>query len=85
MGISAMQSLHNAIAVFYVLAAFRIGKLIVWFRVGCTVIIFIGSIHLPLHYSVDGVVATIGMGVIWRSVGWWCITSGYDSCATENN
>lgn len=79
MGISAMPSLHNAIAVLYVFAAFRIGKLIGWFMVGYAVIIFIGSIHLAWHYAVDGIVATIGMWAIWRAVDWWCVASGYDA------
>lgn len=79
MGISAMPSLHNAIAVLYAFAAFRIGKLIGWFMVGYAVIIFIGSIHLGWHYALDGIVATIGMWAIWRAVNWWCVASGYDA------
>jgi hypothetical protein len=79
MGISAMPSLHNAIAVLWALAAFRIGKLIGWFMTIYAVFIFIGSIHLAWHYAVDGIVATIGMWAIWRAVNWWCEASGYDA------
>jgi hypothetical protein len=78
-GISAMPSLHNAIAVLYVFAAFRFGKLIGWFMVGYAIIIFIGSVHLAWHYAVDGIIATFGMWVIWRVVNWWCVWSGYDA------
>jgi hypothetical protein len=78
-GISAMPSLHNAIAVLYVFAAFRIGKLIGWFMVVYAIIIFIGSVHLAWHYAVDGIIATFGMWGIWRVVNWWCVASGYDA------
>lgn len=79
MGISAMPSLHNAIAVLYALAARRIGKLIGWFMVAYAVAIFIGSVHLGWHYAIDGVIAALGMWAIWRVVNWWCVASGYDA------
>lgn len=85
MGISAMPSLHNAIAVLYVFAAFRIGKLIGWFMTAYAVLIFIGSIHLAWHYAVDGIVAAIGMWAIWRAADWWCIASGYDASVTADS
>jgi PAP2 superfamily len=79
LGISAMPSLHNAISVLYVFAAFRIGKLIGWTMVAYAIVIFIGSVHLAWHYAVDGIVATFGMWGIWRAVNWWCAASGYDA------
>jgi PAP2 superfamily len=79
MGISAMPSLHNAIAVLYAFAARRIGKIFGWIMIAYAVAIFIGSIHLGWHYAIDGVVAALGMWAIWRVVNWWCAASGYDA------
>jgi hypothetical protein len=84
MGISAMPSLHNAIAVLYALAAFRIGRLLGWFMTGYAVIIFIGSVHLGWHYAVDGIVSAAAMVLIWRWVDRWCIRSGYDAAAAAS-
>lgn len=77
-GISAMPSLHNAIAVLYIFVGFRFGKLLGWVMVAYAVIIFVGSIHLGWHYAVDGIVAALGMWGIWKVVDWWCKASGYD-------
>jgi PAP2 superfamily len=79
MGISAMPSLHNAIAVLYAFAAFRIGKIIGWFMTAYAIAIFIGSVHLGWHYAIDGIVAALGIWGIWRAVDWWCTVSGYDA------
>ena len=83
MGISAMPSLHNAIAVLYVFIAFRFGKLLGWVAAAYAVIIFIGSIHLGWHYAVDGIFSAIGMWGIWKLVNWWCVASGYDGSVTS--
>jgi hypothetical protein len=81
MGISAMPSLHNAIATLYALAAFRISR-----SAGCimtvfAVIIFVGSVHLGWHYAVDGIFGALAMLAIWRGVDHWCRRSGYDEQA----
>lgn len=78
MGISAMPSLHNAIAVLYAFMAFRFSKLLGLFATAYAIIIFIGSIHLGWHYAVDGIFSAIGMWGIWKLVNWWCVASGYD-------
>lgn len=78
MGISAMPSLHNAIAVLYVFMGFRIGKLLGWVMAAYAAIIFVGSIHLGWHYAVDGIIAAVSMWLIWKAVNWWCKASGYD-------
>ena len=79
MGISAMPSLHNAIAMLYALAAFRVGRLIGSFMSLYAVIIFIGSVHLGWHYAVDGIAGAAAMWLIWRWVDRWCARSGYDA------
>jgi hypothetical protein len=81
MGISAMPSLHNAVAALYALAAFRLGRLIGWFMTGYAVIIFVGSVHLGWHYAVDGIFGALAMIAIWRGVDYWCRRSGYDEQA----
>lgn len=78
MGISAMPSLHNAIAVLYALIAFRVGKAIGIFMSIYAAIIFVGSVHLGWHYAVDGIIAAIAMYAIWKAVDHYCHRSGYD-------
>jgi PAP2 superfamily len=79
MGISAMPSLHNAIALLYVFMGFRFGKLPGLIMAAYAVIIFIGSIHLGWHYAVDGIFSGIGMWGIWVAANKWCVSSGYDA------
>jgi PAP2 superfamily len=78
MGISAMPSLHNAIAVLYALIGFRFGKLLGWTLTAYAAIIFVGSVHLGWHYAVDGIFSAVGMWGIWILVNRWCARSGYD-------
>lgn len=85
MGISAMPSLHNAIAVLYAIIAFRFGKIAGWVFTAYAIIIFIGSIHLGWHYAVDGIFSAVGMWAIWRAADKWCINSGYDAAVRNND
>lgn len=69
-GISAMPSLHVAIATSIVLLARRIDR---GMAIGATVFaafILIGSVHLGWHYAIDGYVSIIGTVLIWCGVGW---------------
>jgi len=69
-GISAMPSLHVAIAVSFALLGRAIDRrLAIGFAV-FAVFIFIGSVHLGWHYAIDGYVAAAGAWIIWRGVGW---------------
>jgi hypothetical protein len=79
MGISAMPSLHNAIAVLYIFMGFRFGRIAGSVATAYAAIIFVGSVHLGWHYAVDGIFAAVGMWAIWAAVNWWCARSGYDS------
>jgi hypothetical protein len=77
LGISAMPSLHNAVAVLYALALSRHGLAP---RVGgwaFAAAIWIGSIHLGWHYAVDGIVAAAAMAGIWWAAGFYLAKSGY--------
>ena len=77
MGISAMPSLHNAIAMLYALAFFRFGR--GWGAAGTVfaLVIFVGSIHLGWHYAVDGIAAAAAMAAIWWAAGRYLESSGY--------
>jgi hypothetical protein len=81
MGISAMPSLHNAIATLYALAAFRVSRAFGWVATVYAVLIFIGSVHLGWHYAVDGIVGALAMVAIWKWTDRWCRRSGYDAAA----
>ena len=83
MGISAMPSLHNAIALLYALALARFGRL--WGIAGWSfaAIIFVASVHLGWHYAVDGLVAGAAMAAIWWASGRYLARSGY-AAAVQN-
>lgn len=83
MGISAMPSLHNAIAVLYALALARFGR--VWAIAGWlfAAAIFAGSIHLAWHYAVDGLVSSVAMVGIWWLAGRYLDRSGYAAAVRE--
>lgn len=74
-GITAMPSMHCAIAFLYWLAVRRIhagwGKAFAAFFV----LIWIGSVHLAYHYAVDGLVSVIAVAAIWwasrKLIEWW--------------
>lgn len=69
-GISAMPSMHVAIATLFALVCWRVRR---WLGIAMTiyaVIIMIGSVHLGWHYAVDGYLGAAGMLAIWCIVGW---------------
>lgn len=64
-GITAMPSMHVALAWFYVLTTWRIDR-----RLGCAFFAFfvaiqMSSVHLAYHYAVDGYVAVALVTAIW--------------------
>ena len=69
-GISAMPSLHVAIAVSFVLLARAIDRRLAIAFTVFAAFILVGSVHLGWHYAVDGYVAIIAAWLIWRGVGW---------------
>lgn len=69
-GISAMPSLHVAVAllVFFLARAFQ--SRLAWLAAAYVIIILVGSVHLGWHYAIDGYVALIGGVLAWKSAGW---------------
>lgn len=63
-GISAFPSVHVAVAVLYVAAAWR-RPVLRWILVAYAVIIWIGSIHFGYHYAIDGIASA------FIAVGCW--------------
>jgi len=74
-GISAMPSLHIAIAVLMAFLGFSINRWLGWAYTAFAIAIFIGSIHLAWHYAIDGYFSAVAVAAIWwvsgRIVRWW--------------
>lgn len=68
-GISAMPSVHVALAVLFALAGFRLNRLLGWALTLYAIVIWIASVHLGWHYAIDGVVAAGVTFAIWRVCG----------------
>jgi len=69
-GISAMPSLHVAIAVTTALLARQIDRRLGVGAMIFTAFILIGSVHLGWHYAIDGYVSIVATLLIWYGVGW---------------
>ena len=68
-GISAMPSVHLAVATLNALLLTRFGRIpgaIGWAYVGA---ILAGSVYLGWHYAIDGYVSIAVVAIIWRGVG----------------
>lgn len=68
-GISAMPSVHNALAALFAIAAFRINRIAGWAFAGFAAVIWIGSIHLGWHYAIDGMLSIPLTLLLWRWSG----------------
>lgn len=68
-GISAMPSMHVAMAVLVALSGRHINKFLGWLLIFYAVIIQIGSVHLGWHYAIDGYVSIIMTLIIWKLAG----------------
>jgi PAP2 superfamily len=69
-GISAMPSLHVAIAFSFVLLGAAIDRRLAWAATLFTALILVGSVHLGWHYAIDGYVSIPLTWLIWRITGW---------------
>lgn len=74
-GITAMPSMHVAMAMLFWLAMREVSKPAGRFFFAFFVLIWIGSVHLAYHYWVDGLVSVVATAVLWlaakRIVKWW--------------
>jgi PAP2 superfamily protein len=69
-GISAMPSMHVAIAVLLALFGWRLGRRTGWLLTIFLVLTMLGSVHLGWHYAIDGYVSGIVSALVWFAVGW---------------
>jgi hypothetical protein len=68
-GISAMPSMHVALAALFALVCWRVRR---WLGIVMTIyalIVMVSSVHLAWHYAVDGYFGAVGMIAIWWIVG----------------
>jgi hypothetical protein len=68
-GISAMPSVHVAVAVLFALLGWRTARWLGWVLTSYACVILVGSIHLGWHYAVDGYVSIVGVLVLWAAAG----------------
>lgn len=64
-GITAMPSMHVALAMLYYLMARQIDRRLGYAFLAFLVAIMIGSVHLAYHYAVDGYVSIVMTALIW--------------------
>jgi hypothetical protein len=69
-GISAMPSMHVAIAVLLALFGWRVSRSLGIALTVFAVLIQLGSVHLAWHYAIDGYASAIAGVIIWYAVGW---------------
>jgi hypothetical protein len=82
-GITAMPSMHVAVAVHFALLGWRYNRLAGIGFTAFAVAIEIGSVHLGWHYAIDGYISTVMVVVIWLTVGWLLRRSADESETTE--
>ena len=68
-GISAMPSMHVAMATLMALSAQRIARPLGWLFRTYAVAILVGSVHLGWHYAIDGYVGAALAVLMWRLAG----------------
>ncbi len=70
-GISAMPSMHVALAFLFFLAVRHVSRPLGIFFLAYAGIILVGSVHLAYHYAVDGYLAIAVTAVLWVLSGIW--------------
>jgi PAP2 superfamily len=68
-GISAMPSMHVAMASLFAMAGFAHSRWMGWLMTAYALMIWIGSVHLGWHYATDGLVGVLMMLGLWKAAG----------------
>jgi hypothetical protein len=68
-GISAMPSVHVAVAMLNALVAFRVSRCLGVLAGVYLLIVMVGSVHLGWHYALDGYVSVLAVAIIWVICG----------------
>ena len=68
-GISAIPSVHNALAVLFALVSFRLNRWCGFAMTGLALLIWVGSVYLNWHYAIDGVLGAAGAVILWYGAG----------------
>jgi PAP2 superfamily len=68
-GISAMPSMHVAMATLFALGGYQISRSLGWIMGVYAVLIWIGSVHLGWHYAADGIAGAAMMALLWHVSG----------------
>jgi hypothetical protein len=68
-GISAIPSVHNAMAVLFALVSFRMNRALGLAMSAFAAFIWVASVYLNWHYAVDGLAGGIGAIVLWKLSG----------------
>ncbi len=90
-GITAMPSMHVAIAFLYWLAMRRVSPRLGLFFGVFFAITWISSVHLAYHYAVDGLVSIVAVAAIWwaaqRIIAGWdrFLAARFDQAALRTN
>jgi hypothetical protein len=70
-GISAMPSMHVAMATWTALAIQSMNKRLVVIGWAFWAFVFFGSVYLGWHYAADGIVGSLGAAALWRFTGYF--------------
>lgn len=75
LGITAMPSMHVAMAFLFFLGIRHVSPLAGRIFFGFFVLIWVASVHLGYHYALDGLVSVILTWAVWRAsaalITWW--------------
>jgi hypothetical protein len=70
-GISAMPSMHVALATLFARAGFACHRVAGWVLSAFALLIWFGSVHLGWHYAIDGLVGGAVALLMWKLAGLW--------------
>ncbi|QUT04388.1 phosphatase PAP2 family protein [Sphingobium phenoxybenzoativorans] len=68
-GISAIPSIHNAMAVLFALVGYRFNRVFGLCMSAFAALIWLGSVYLNWHYAIDGIVGAAGAIGLWYGAG----------------